>query len=118
VNSYEIVVILHPEFSEDQVGTVTGKLESIIKKNAGEVIAVDKWGKKRFCYTIKKQNEGVYVDLTFKTEPENIDELQNMLKVEQGVLRYLIVKKVEKKPWPVKKKAKKEEKVEQPAKAE
>lgn len=93
MSDYELVVIFHPELSEEKVDESLEKVSSIIKNRNGEITSQDKWGKRRFAYLVKKQREGNYVIILFKSEPQGISELNKMLLVEEGILRFLLVKK-------------------------
>ncbi|HEX2985775.1 MAG TPA: 30S ribosomal protein S6 [Caproiciproducens sp.] len=106
INSYETVFILSTSLGDDGIAAMVQKFKDLIEAN-GTIESVDEWGKRRLAYPIKKQDDGYYALINFKSAPEFTAELDRIYKITDGVLRSLIVKKEEKKE--VKKEAKKEE---------
>lgn len=102
MNNYELAILFHPEQTEEQVESFLSNLTSIIKKHGGDVTATNKWGKRRLAYRIQKQQEANYVFVAFTALPEVNEELNHALKVEMGVMRSMITKKVYHKPIKVK----------------
>lgn len=91
MNTYETLVIMNPELTEEQVAELTTKLSSVIEQ-AGEVKEVDQWGKKRLAYEIDKVRDGYYTLITFSSEPSVLDELNHVYRITEKVLRGIIVK--------------------------
>ena len=73
--------------------SIVSKVTSFIEKNAGTVDAVDKWGMKKFAYPINFKNEGYYVLVNFTIAPSKIAELDNMMYVNENIVRQMFVKK-------------------------
>ena len=69
------------------------KYESVIilSANASEE-AMAEWGKKTFAYEIKKEKEGFYTLFTFTAKPEFVAELDRVLRLDETVLKHMIVK--------------------------
>lgn len=92
VNQYEIVYIFDSALSEEQVA---GKLERyhalVAGENGGEITAVDHWGRRQLAYPIQRKTAGYYVVAQFSTLPANLPELERFLKLDDELLRYLIV---------------------------
>jgi small subunit ribosomal protein S6 len=94
------------------------KVSALIEKNGGEIEKVDEtWGKRRLAYAIDYKTEGWYVLVTFKAPAELPRELERNLQINENVLRYLVVKLVEKRSS-VKPRANRPAPVEAPAEAE
>jgi small subunit ribosomal protein S6 len=94
------------------------KVSALIEKNGGEIEKVDEtWGKRRLAYAIDYKTEGWYVLVTFKAPVELPRELERNLQINENVLRYLVVKLVEKRSS-VKPRANRPAPVEAPAEAE
>ena len=91
MNTYETLVIMNPELTEEQVTELTTKLSTVIEQ-AGEVKEVDQWGKKRLAYEIDKVRDGYYTLITFSSEPSVLDELNHVYRITEKVLRGIIVK--------------------------
>ena len=86
---YELNVILVPEL-EDHKASVE-EVAEVVRGLGAEVEKIDLWGKKRFAYPIKKQQEGFYALITMKMAPDQIRELDRVLGLRQQVLRHLVV---------------------------
>ena len=86
---YELTVILVAEL-EDHKASVE-EVAEVVRGLGGEVEKIDLYGKKRFAYPIKKQQEGFYALITMKTAPDQIKELDRVLGLKTQVLRHLVV---------------------------
>ena len=86
---YELNVILAAEL-EDHKATIE-EIAEVVRGLGAEVEKIDLWGKKRFAYPIKKQQEGFYALITMKMAPDQIRELDRVLSLRQQVLRHLVV---------------------------
>ena len=92
MNSYNLTLVLKPDLTEDERKTL---LDSVTKKLIGEDGKIDKtdmWGSKDLAYTIKKQTKGFYVHFEATTDPKNGKAIDNTLKLEEDILRYLLVR--------------------------
>ncbi|MBM4329366.1 MAG: 30S ribosomal protein S6 [Deltaproteobacteria bacterium] len=89
---YESVVILDPELSDDEVRTFTERYSGIIKKQGGELIKLDDWGRKKMAYLVKKRDVGRYVLFDFVGLPEVITEVERNFKITESVLKFISVK--------------------------
>ena len=88
---YEVVYILDPALDE---GAVTAKLEKfhqLAVVHGGEVSAVDHWGNRQLAYPIKRQQAGYYVVAQFTAAAEALPEFERLLRLDDEVLRYLLV---------------------------
>ncbi|MCG0277656.1 MAG: 30S ribosomal protein S6 [Thermanaeromonas sp.] len=96
MRSYETLYIIRPDLDEEQIEAVVNKFTELIQKNGGEIIQVDKWGKKKLAYEIRKYREGYYVLMQFKGTPAVAQELERVFKITDEVIRYLIARLEEK----------------------
>ena len=118
MNRYEMIYIIDTGLEEAARKELIEKVSALIEKNGGEIEKVDEtWGKRRLAYAIDYKTEGWYVLVTFKAPVELPRELERNLQINENVLRYLIVKLVEKRSS-VKPRANKPAPVEAPAEAE
>lgn len=92
MNKYESVVIFISNLSDEQKDDLVNKIKSLISSD-GELVSVDEWGKKTFAYTINKQTEGYYVLFTFNSKPEFIAEFERVLRLDEKVLKHIVIKK-------------------------
>jgi small subunit ribosomal protein S6 len=92
MNNYEAVVILSQAIADEAKVAFAEKMKELIVAN-GELISVDEWGKRTLAYDIKKQKEGFYVLFTFTAKPEAIQEMNRILRLDESVLKHMIIKK-------------------------
>ncbi len=88
---YEVVYILDPALEES---AATAKLETfheLATSQGGEVSAVDHWGTRQLAYPINKLTSGYYVVAQFTAAPEALPEFERLLKLDEEVMRYLLV---------------------------
>jgi small subunit ribosomal protein S6 len=90
---YEIVYIFDSSLEETQVNERLERFHQLLTspENANPVIAVNHWGKRTLAYPIKKKEVGYYVVAQFDTESTALPEFERALRLDDSVLRYLIV---------------------------
>ncbi len=88
---YELTLIVNPELSEDSYSSLLGKITKEIQRKGGEVTKVEQWGKRRMAYPIKRFLEGIYTLLTIKAKPSSTGELIASLRINEDVLRYMLI---------------------------
>ena len=91
MREYEIVYIFDPVLTEDQVNERLEKFHDHIAAAGGEITAVDHWGKRQLAYPINKKTSGYYVVVQFTAEASILPELERTLKLDDDLVRYLIV---------------------------
>ncbi|HEX6737779.1 MAG TPA: 30S ribosomal protein S6 [Vicinamibacteria bacterium] len=89
---YEILFIADPNLGEPEVDTLTTQVQGYIEKEGGRIQKVEKWGKKRLAYLVKKQREGSYVLLSVEGGAALVKEVERRLRVTDGVLKFLTVR--------------------------
>jgi len=89
---YEAVVVLSAKLDEESTAAMVQKFSDLIAAN-GAVEACDEWGKRRLAYPINDEAEGYYVLYTFTAGPEFVAELYRVVKITDGILRSIIVRK-------------------------
>ena len=91
MNKYEVMFIV--KVSDEEAIKSAGKLvQDTIVKNGGTVEKVDEWGRRQLAYEVKKQTEGYYFVIDFTMKPENIKELDRVIKIRDSIIRHIIVK--------------------------
>ena len=91
MNKYEMTVVINGRLEEDAKNEVLGKVKALIERFGGTIKNVDEWGKKRFAYEIQKSKEGYYTFFKFESEGTAPSEIENRIRIMDGVVRYLIV---------------------------
>ena len=98
MNRYEMIYIIDADLEETASKELIEKVSALITNNGGEIEKVDEtWGKRKLAYAIDYKTEGWYVLMTFKAPAELPRELERNLQINENVLRYLVIKLVEKK---------------------
>ena len=98
MNRYEMIYIIDADLEEAARKELIEKVSALITNNGGEIEKVDEtWGKRRLAYAIDYKTEGWYVLVNFKAPVELPRELERNLQINENVLRYLVIKLVEKK---------------------
>jgi small subunit ribosomal protein S6 len=95
VNEYEILLLLDPDVPDERQGEVVGRVRTLIEQGGGTVERHDPWGRWRLAYPIAKKDEGVYHLVSFSAEPETLDELTRVLKIDDDVLRHMATRRPE-----------------------
>jgi small subunit ribosomal protein S6 len=91
LNDYEVTYILRPNFEEAEVEARANAIGEIIKNQGGEVVAIEKLGRKRLAYEIADLREGNYVAMQYRGSGEASKELERLLKLDEDVLRALVI---------------------------
>lgn len=91
MNEYEVTYILRPNLEEADVDTRSAAIGEIIKGQGGEVVEIEKLGKKRLAYEIADLREGNYVVMRFRSTGAASKELERLLKLDEEVLRALVI---------------------------
>ncbi len=93
MRNYEGVFIINPDIPTETSKGVVGQLQEMILKNGGRVEGLQEWGKRRMAYKIKKKHEGHYVVLNFQLGSDQTKKLEQALRLNDQLLRYLLVNK-------------------------
>jgi len=92
MREYEIVYIFRSNFTPEEIEAKLERYHGILTGGGrGEITAIEQWGKRQLAYPIRKQPNGYYVVAQFTAEPASLPELERVLKLEEDLLRYLIV---------------------------
>lgn len=89
LRAYEILVILDPRPTDEEIAALLVQLGEQIKGLGAEVTNAENWGKRRLAYDTRKQREGTYGVLTVSAEPAMIKEFERQLRLNEKVLRFL-----------------------------
>jgi len=92
VSSYELVYIVNPKVSDEDLPSVLNRVSEFVVKIGGSVIEVVQWGRKRLAYPIKKFGEGNYVFAKIEMKPAATKELEASLKLSNEVIRHLLIR--------------------------
>ena len=85
---YEVLYIIDPAQGEEGIAALVEKFKAMVEAE-GTLSNVDEWGKRRLAYPINDLMEGYYVLMNYESKPEFPAELERVMKITDGVLRYL-----------------------------
>lgn len=93
MRDYEIVYIFDSSLDSSVIDQKLERFNGLVadKKEGGEIVAVEQWGKRHLAYPIRKQDSGYYVVVQFHTDPERLPEFERTIKLDEQVLRHLVV---------------------------
>lgn len=91
MNEYEVTYILRPNLEEADVEARATQIGEIIKGQGGEVVEIEKLGKKRLAYEINDLREGNYVVMRFRSTGDASKELERQMKLHEDVVRALVI---------------------------
>lgn len=88
---YESVIIINATLEDPQIEAEVEKIKDFIQKNNGEIRAVEKWGRRRLAYPIKKKNNGFYALYEFKAPGDIVGKLERQYQLNENIIRFLTV---------------------------
>jgi small subunit ribosomal protein S6 len=89
---YETVFVLNPELTEEDVEANVQSFVQLLESKGAEIIRIDRGGKRRLAYVMRKQRYGYYTLIHFRATPEPLPELERMYRLSERVLRYLTIR--------------------------
>lgn len=89
---YEMILIYDPLLTDEALEAEIKKTEETIQKFGGKVLGVDKWGRRKLAYLIKKKREGVFAVFNFQGNSKMVSELDRTLKIYEPILRHMMVR--------------------------
>ena len=90
MNIYESMIILNAAISDEEADAAVTRIKDLITGQGGEVLKVDIWGRRKLSYELKKQKKGLYVLLFYKAPASTIRKLEELFKVFDTVVKYII----------------------------
>ena len=97
MNLYEAMYILNPELDEETLKKVVSVIETAIADNGGKIEDSKTEGKKQLAYPVQKKIQKNHLLIDFSIEPDKIDKLNNIFKLNENIFRVMITRKEAKK---------------------
>lgn len=91
IRKYELMVIFSGDMPEADFEKQLGEFKNVFKESAKSITHEDTWGVRNLAYRIKKQSRGYYVVFNFSADPSAILELRANLRINQAILRHMLV---------------------------
>jgi small subunit ribosomal protein S6 len=92
LNQYETVLIIDPNVESEDIERIMEDVQNLISGSGGQVIKVDKWGKKKLAYEVKGNRDGYYGLINFEAEPQFIQRLGRYYGLTEQVIKYMTVR--------------------------
>ena len=94
MNPYEIMLLLDAELAEERQNEILARIKELVETRGGSWQSEDAWGRRKLAFEIEKKGEAFYYLLLFDCDAETLDELTRVLKITDGVLRHMAVRRI------------------------
>ncbi len=92
LREYDFTIITKGDLPESEALKVLEGYEALMTKDGGQILKKDVWGNKKLVYPINKCFRGNYVNYDFVGTPANLAEMERLMRIDDNVLRHLVVK--------------------------
>jgi small subunit ribosomal protein S6 len=90
--TYELMFIVRPDMTEEDLDKLISTLQSVVPPSGGTVQKIEKMGKRRLAYTVRRFHDGIYVLMVVEGGGPVIHELERRLRVTEPVIKFLTVR--------------------------
>ncbi|HTS05954.1 MAG TPA: 30S ribosomal protein S6 [Candidatus Eisenbacteria bacterium] len=90
--TYELMFIVRPDMTDEDLDKLISTLQSVVPTSGGNVVKVEKMGKRRLAYTVRRFHDGLYVLMVVEGGGAVIHELERRLRVTEPVIKFLTVR--------------------------
>ena len=94
MNPYEIMLLLDSELADERQAEILTRIRELVAQRGGSWQGDDAWGRRKLAYEIDKKPEAFYFLLHFDCDSETLAELTRVLKITDGVLRHMAVRRL------------------------
>lgn len=95
MKAYELLFFVTPTIDDELRAGVMKRIETTIIEGNGTFDNVNEWGKRKLAYEINGLTEGDYTLIDFHADPANVAELDRILRINDAVVRHMIVKRAD-----------------------
>ncbi len=89
---YEVMFIVRPDMADEELDKLISSLEASVTNAGGAVKNVERMGKRRLAYTVRKFQDGIYILLTLEGTGQGVSELERRLRVTEPVIKFITVR--------------------------
>ena len=93
MNTYEVMLMLDPELVEERQNEIVTRARELVERGGGVWQGHEPWGRRKLAYDIAKKSEAYYHLLHFDADPATLDELTRVLKITDGAIRHMAVRR-------------------------
>ena len=90
---YETLFIVKADLPDDEISILIERYSSILTSFKGAIIKIEKWGKRKLAYEIRKQTNGYYVLIDYAGKSTVIQELERNFKIDDKILKFMTIMK-------------------------
>ncbi len=91
MKAYELLYFTAPSIDEESRAAVSNRIESVVTASQGTIDNVEEWGKRKLAFEVDGLAEGEYTLIDFHADPQEIAELDRVLRITDAVKRHMIV---------------------------
>jgi len=91
---YELVLLVHPDQSDQVVGMVERYIK-LVQDNGGAIHRLEDWGRRQLAYPINKIHKAHYVLFNIETDGETLEELEELFRYNDAIIRSLVMRRDE-----------------------
>ena len=92
MRDYELVLLIRPKVTEEDLPETLEKVKQIIADNGGSITEMASWGRRKLAYPIAGASEATYLLMYLQLEPGRLSQLEANLQLTEDVLRHLLVR--------------------------
>ena len=92
MSKYEMTVVVSAKIEDDERAAVIDKCKALVERFGGTITNVDEWGKRKLAYEIQKMKEGFYYFITFESDSNCPNEVEQRVRIMENVIRYLCIR--------------------------
>ena len=92
MRNYEIIFIVRPDATEEDVDKLISQMEGVVTGTGGKIEKIEKLGRRRLAYRVAKQREGIYILFRLQGSGDTVKEFERRLKVLDTVIKYMTVR--------------------------
>ena len=96
MKAYELLYFVSPSATDEARAAAMKRIDTAITEGSGVVDNIEDWGKRKLAYEINKLTEGDYTLIDFHADPTQIAELDRVLRINDTVVRHMIVRRPDK----------------------
>lgn len=96
MRKYEMLVLFSPELTAENRQGVLDNLKGVLEREQGQALALDEWGMRDLAYPVKKHVRGHYTRIEFGAPPTAVAELERIVRITDGILKFVTVKLADK----------------------
>ncbi len=92
MRKYDLVFIVRPDLAEEDVDKLVAQMEGVVAGAGGKMEKVEKMGRRKLAYRVRRQQEGYYLLFRFEGSGDTVKEFERRLKVTDAVMKFLSVR--------------------------